>query len=150
MITICFDQDNEIKSWASEKLENICFGESAILSMRQDDKLIAAIIYNNFFTSPKGDPISIEMSIASISPLWCSRSHMYSIFAYPFIQLSLKRVQATCSENNVNVRNFLDRVGFTLEGIGREAWTHGGNCAVYSMLKNECKWLNYVNARKRK
>lgn len=83
------------------------------------------------------------MSIASISPYWCTRKNLYVLFAYPFIQLSVKRVQATCSVDNITAHQFLKRLGFQKEGIAREAWRDGGDAVVFSLLKPECKWINY-------
>ncbi len=147
-ISLLLGRDDEIKQWASEKLGNINFDLSVAIGIVDDNNLIAAVVYHDYKVSPYGEPILIEMSIVSISTKWCSRSILQQIFAYPFNQLRVKRVQATCSENNVSVRKFLSRLGFQFEGIGREAWHLGGNCASYSLLKNECKWLNYGQKRR--
>lgn len=144
MIILHYTHDKSAVEWVSEHLEGVTFDPCVAMPLKDHtNTIIGGIVYNNFITSPSGESISIEMTIATADPRWCTRSNLLQAFAYPFIQLGVKRVQATCARSNKSVRNFLERLGFQFEGIGREAWHLGGDCAVYSMLKNECKWLNY-------
>lgn len=143
MICVAYKDDKEAVEWVSKYLSGVEFGLCVGMGLRdQNNNLIGGIIYSNEILDIKGKTISIEMTIATKTPRWCSRSNLNLAFAYPFIQLGVKRVQATCAISNHKVRNFLERLGFNLEGIGRELWLHGGDCALYSMLKHECKWIN--------
>lgn len=130
-----------VAGWAGKLLKVRDFGKCEATGIIKDDKIIAAIIYNNFFLDYENKPISIEISIASVDKAWCTRHNLNALFAYPFIQLNVKRLQATCPEGNSDTRSFLKRLGFHLEGIAREANHLGGNSSVYSMLKHECKWI---------
>ena len=131
-----------VAAWAGKILKIKDFGKCEATGIAKDGKLIAAVIYNNFYRDYDNNPISIEMSIASVDKAWCTRHNLSTLFAYPFIQLNVKRLQATCPEANSDTRSFLERLGFQLEGIAREADRFGGNSSVYSMLKHECRWLN--------
>lgn len=113
----------------------------AIGVVENDGKMIGGVIYNNFTCGPEGKPISIELSLAMVDKKWCSRNNIRALLAYPFIQLDVKRLQVTCREDDVFLRDLHARFGFTFEGIARDAHPLGGNSAVSSMLKHECKWI---------
>lgn len=118
-------------------------GVGKAIGVTEDDgKIIGAVIYNGFAVDAQGKPLSIEMSLAMVDKKWCTRNNIRALFAYPFIQLDVKRVQVTCREGDLFLRDLHKRFGFTFEGIGRMAHPLGGNSAVSSMLKHECRWIN--------
>lgn len=130
--------------WVGKILKIKDFGKCETVGITKNDKLICGVVFNNFYKNPLTDePISIESSIASVDKSWCTRHNLGTLFAYPFIQLNVKRLQTTCPAGNPDTRSFNERLGFQLEGIGREAYIHGGDAAVYSMLKHECKWIEH-------
>lgn len=136
-----FENQEAMQLWASERLGGLKFSPSMCLGIMKDGFYIAVAVYNNFYASPAGEAVSVEMSIASIDKSWCNRHNLHVIFAYPFIQLKVKRVQATVAKNNKQARKFVQRLGGKYEGMGRKAWIFGGDAAVYSLLKHECRWL---------
>ncbi len=138
---IDYQNQDYMKKWASDILGIRDFGLSTAIGIIEGNKLICAVIYNNFIRSPFGQPISIEMSIASIDKHWCNRHNLAVFFEYPFIRLNVERVQATTAKRNKSARKFLQRLGFKYEGTGRKAWPLGGDCTVYSLLKPECRYI---------
>lgn len=143
MTQLLIGHDKEVAEWVREQIGLSDFGLCTAIGVLKDNKLICGVVYNNYMKSPQGVPISIEMSIAAIDKAWCTRYNIHTLFVYPFIQLNVKRVQTTCPADNPRIRAFNERFGFKLEGIGREAWPLGGDCACYSLLKHECKWIEY-------
>lgn len=139
MIALLYGKDAKVRQWVCDQLEAPSFNESATsIGILRNGELIAGIVYNNYIPGR-----TIEMSIASTHPKWCARKILNSLFAYPFLQLGVKRVQATSSIHNHHAHNFLERLGFQKEGVLRELYYGGGDAVLYSMLKHECKWLNY-------
>lgn len=141
MISILYGHNIEVAEWVFSQLgiDDLCSTDKAI-GIVKDGKLIGGVVYNNYRVGSDLLPLSMEMSIATIDKSWISRNNLRALFAYPFIQANVKRVQATTRADNAHVRRFLARLGFTFEGIGREAHPLGGDAAVYSMLKHECIW----------
>lgn len=133
--------DKEISNWVSQRIGYIDFGLCTAIGVARNNTLVAGIVYSNYIKSPQGHPISIEISMNSIDKRWCSRDNLNALLSYPFIQLGVKRVQSTCAKKDKTTRKFLERLGFTLEGVGRKAWPLGGDCTVYSLLRHECRWL---------
>ena len=136
---LLYGADKEIREWVSVGLFNEPDAFSDIdkaIGIVKDGKLIAGIVYNNYLPN-----VSIEMSIFSIDKRWATRHNIKALFHYPFTQLNLRRVTALCSANEGDIMNFLKRLGFTQEGIHREAHPHGGDSISYGMLKTECRYL---------
>ena len=143
IIILLYGQDAQVASWVCQQLKLRPFpdGLYRAIGIIHADKLIGGVIYNNFITDARGKPLLIEMTISTVDKRWCTRHNLRELFQYPFLQLGVKRVQATTSRKAKRVRGTLSRLGFKFEGIIREGHPHGGDAAHYSMLFNECKWL---------
>lgn len=111
------------------------WGSCVAIGVTLNDELIAGIVFNNLRWP------SIEASIASTTPRWCSRRNLAAIFAYPFGQLDCRRVGAVTGVTNQPARAFLCRLGFREEGICRCALPNG-DAAIYGMTEAECRWLS--------
>jgi RimJ/RimL family protein N-acetyltransferase len=135
---LLYGADKEVCEWVSQKLfkDHDSFGLSSAIGVVCKGKLIAGVVYNNYH--PR---LSMEMSVASIDKRWCTRHNLKAFFKYPFIDLGVKRVQTLCSAQDEGVIMFNKRLGFTLEGLHREAWPHGGDAFSWGMLKSECRWV---------
>lgn len=138
---IDFENQQEMESWASEKLGGLDFSPCTCIGFKRNGEYIAVVVYNNYRTHPNGTPHAVEISMVSVDKSWCTRHNLSIIAAYPFIQLRVKRVQATVSKRNKHTRNFLRKSGFKYEGALRQGWVFGGDATVYSLLNTECKWL---------
>lgn len=142
---LVYGHDEYVSQWVAAKLRIPPFprGYCRAIGITENNILIAGVIYNNQHLDNHGKPLLIEMTIASVDSRWCTRHNLNQLFAYPFIHLGVKRVQATCGRKAKRVRRFLERLGFRFEGIMREASPIGGDLAHYSMLKPECKWISH-------
>jgi len=63
-----------------------------------------------------------------------------AVLEYLFNELHLHRVTIRCAEENKRSRSVAERLGFTLEGISRDAeflYDHFVNHAVYGLLKGD-------------
>ena len=119
------------------------FNMTRAIGMSKNGKLVCGLVYNNLQTDVNDKPYSIEMSIYSVDKKWATRHTLKVIFAYPFTQYNLKRVQATTREDNGQVRAFLERLGFKLCGVIRMGHPEGCNAVVYDLLNHECRWIDH-------
>lgn len=110
------------------------------IGVERGDRIIAVALYNGFRLNFSGKPTCIEMSFATIDKRWATRGNIEALLAYPFQQLKVPRVQLTIAKRNKEARRFVERIGFTLEGIARKAHDDGSDAAVYSLLWYENKW----------
>ena len=104
-----------------------------------DGEIVAAVVFNEYRIMTRGS--TMQASVASINPRWATRTVLKHIFAYPFLQQKVTRLWASTSRKNKHARKFLERVGFTYEGMARRAYNGTTDAAVYSMLPDECKWI---------
>ena len=142
---LLFGVDEGVCKWVSRQLfdTDSYFKNCAAIGIVEDDKFLCGVVYSNFLTRPDGDPFSIEASIASVDKRWAQKHTLRTIFAYPFLQLGVERLQCTMSVEDTDVIEFNKRLGFTIEGIARQAYPSGGDAVVSSMLKHECKWIKH-------
>ena len=141
---ILYGANPDIVQWVSQRLTgipNYFDAGSVALGIVVENNLICGVVYSGFRLKPDGSPLLIEMSIASIDKRWCTRHNLKAIFAVPFIQYGLERVQLTTSVNNVEVNSMAERWGFQKEGIHRKADIFGGDAISYGMLREDCRWL---------
>lgn len=141
---IVYGHDKELCEWASLQLFGVSdtFGENAkAIGYSIDNQLICVVVYNNYLECVDGSPHQIEMSIASTDKRWANRKTLKAFFAYPFIQLNLKRVQITSKVNAEGVNLMLQRLGCTREGLHRLGYPDGTDCYSWSMLPEECIWI---------
>ncbi len=110
------------------------FGECSAIGIAYKQKLIAGVVFNNYFGR------DIQASIAATAPHWASRRTLAAIFNYPFRQLGCARITAQTRHDNLAANCMLQRLGFRPEGRLR-AWYEDGDAEIYGMLSSECRWL---------
>lgn len=147
---ILYDAHAELNDWVSFNVlgvTGIYDKASKAIGHVKDGKLIAAVTYNNFRTRPDGSFLTVEMGIFTIDHRWATREFLHAIFDYPFIQLGMPRVQTACSADRPEIIKFNRKMGFTPEGYHRQAWPLGGDSISFSMLRNECRWLDLFDKK---
>ena len=140
MIQLVFGHDTVVTQWVQQQLPGISdFGPCAAIGVADGNRLIAGVVYTNYHGH------MIEASLAATDRRWANRRILRGLFRYPFAQLQVRRFQVTIAKRNKSVRRFVVRLGFKFEGIGREGWHSGGDCAVYSMLRKDAeRWLKPI------
>jgi RimJ/RimL family protein N-acetyltransferase len=102
--------------------------------------LLGVVVFHNY-----QPPATIEISIITVSNKWCTKSVLLSCFDYCFNIAKVKRIYTqVCASNHVAI-NMNKRLGFTelavlpdfvVKTTGEVTDNH-----VFTMTKNECKWL---------
>ena len=141
MITTVADEGDVVSTWVAEQLDvdaEFYRGQPAV-GVLEDGKLLAGVVASKYWKYPKGQVL--EAAIAAKDTHWCNRRILRSLFAYPFEQLRVTRLQVVCREDNAHGRQFVERLGFKFEGILRRSWEGVADAALYSMLPDECRWV---------
>lgn len=112
------------------------FDKFAAIGVEEEGELIAGCVFTEYRPHCK----SIHLSGASVTPRWATRKTLRALFAYPFLQLKVKRLTAYTGFSMSSVRQFLERLGFVQEGILRAGYADD-DCVVYGMLREECRWV---------
>ncbi len=129
--------DEPIREWVSRELgqEKLGGDKFATLGIMDEGELIGGAIYHQYTGH------MMEISLAAISPKWCSKKTLRAIFSYPFEQLGVTRMNAICDKKNKKIRKIMERIGFKQEGCLRKALPNGHDAIFYGMINTECKWI---------
>lgn len=83
----------------------------------------------------------VEMAMASDgSSRWINRHFLRCAFAYPFEQLSVRRVVGRIKASNEAALTLDQHLGFRWEGELRAGFGDE-DCILMGMLREECRWL---------
>lgn len=136
---LIFGADEYVCSWISTRID-IPLRDGKAIGVARGDRLIGAVAYTNWRVC------DIEMSCAADDPRWLNRSFLHTFFAYPFLQLRCLRVTIHTAKKNKRAREFVERIGFKLEGVHPRA-LDGRDACSYGMLRERCKWLRIDNGQ---
>lgn len=134
-----FGQDQAVANWVQQRLAGIYngFGQYTAIGLEEGGSLIAGVVYHDYRR------FSIQISMASDTPRWCSRKTLRILLGYPFLQLNVARITACTAKNNNRLRSLVTRLGFKLEGTIRRGFDGNHDLLVYGLLKEEAaKWIN--------
>lgn len=120
--------------WAEDRLGTSLCRPAEAIGVARDGAIVAVAVFHNF------RPPAIEISFASTTPRWASKEHIRGILGYPFRQLDCKRITAITEAGNTAARTFMERLGFTREGIHPDALPTG-DAVTYGLLRRDCRWL---------
>jgi hypothetical protein len=97
------------------------------------EKLVCGLIFS--CNNPQKD---VYLTIYSTTPSWCTRDSLRFILVDTCIGVyNCRRATALTSRKNKRARQFLEKVGFKLEGIQRKARVDGNDNCIYGILKEE-------------
>lgn len=139
MKRIIVDQSGRVASWVSARIPGKDdFPEDArAIGLEQDGEVIAGVVYTMYTGS------GVCMHVAAVpGARWMTRDFLYTVFAYPFLQLQCRRVTGLVRTDNEPAQRFDEHLGFVCEGVMRAADDDGCDLIVYGMLREECRWLN--------
>lgn len=128
------EQTPSILRWAERRLQ--CrFNNAVTLAEYQNNKIIAVVVLSSFRLS------GCELSIVSDTPRWGTKRFLKEVFNFCFNHAKYKRVTAMVSVDNISSIKTVKRLGFICEGKLRKAGDNGQDMWIFSMLKNECRWI---------
>ena len=131
-----YNETARLLDWAVEHYTEAAVDpDTHAMGMEIDGKLVVVTLYNHFTTT------NCNMHVVSDgSRRWCSRDFLAHAFAYPFIQLNLRRVTAMVPAKNMAALMLDLRLGFKPEGRMVEA-LDDDDLVVLGMLRRDCKWI---------
>ena len=148
MIEVFYDPRPEIQgglqTFASQVLGYPIFDSNSIaFGVRRDDQVIAAVVFHNLELNPEtGRPQNLSVTLATTDKRWCTRKTLKNLYAYPFLDLKVRRLYAMCAKSNKKMRKLFEGLGFKFEGVARRAYPGEKDATVYSQLREE-----YLNGK---
>lgn len=130
-----YGYDKVLRPWIEARLGHQLRDDVACIGIMVDNRLRAVVAYDTFSVS------DCNMHIATDgSRLWASRTAMIHCFAYPFIQLGLRRVTAVVPASNHAALKLDRKLGFADEGFHPHAMPDD-DCITLGLLRENCRWL---------
>ena len=106
------------------------------LGLIKDEEMIAGVLFDDYNGS------NMWMHVAAMpGRRWMTRDFLYATFAYPFLQLNLKRLSGWVEADNLDARRFDEHIGFKQEAVLKQAGRNGVDVIVYSMFKEDCRFI---------
>lgn len=103
---------------------------------REDDGLLVGGVLFQAYTGA-----SIFGHMAGFTPTWINRDMIWATFHYPFVQLKVARLMGQVIETNAAAIEINLKLGF--KEVARVPGVYDeGAAVVFSMEKDECRWLN--------
>lgn len=140
-VNIVLHRDAEIIAWVRERspdplVREYGFGPCSAIGVSDGVKLVAGVVYHEY----RGH--SIQLSMASESPRWCTRRTLRALLGYPFKQLHVARITACTAKSNTALRSLVDRLSFRLEGTIRCGLDGKQDLLIYGLLREEAEqWI---------
>lgn len=134
-------QDDLFGPWMMKRLNSEWFpGKGFTIGLWEDGKgPVASCLYEG------SNGASILLHIAAVDKRWMNREYLWFVFYYPFEQLGLTKIISPIEEDNKDCIKFVEHIGFVLEATLKDA-APKGNLLIYTMKKDQCKWLNLRNS----
>lgn len=138
--TIIYDQTERLLQWAGPRNDaGTLPAETRAIGLERAGEIIAVVYYNAFTEH------NCAIHVASNGKAdWLSRRFLSHVFAYPFVQLKLRRVTAYVAESNERALSMDWRLGFRVEGKLEQA-AGDEDLIVMGMLRQNCLWIPEVH-----
>lgn len=140
--TIIFGHDEKVAAWVARQLPDMDggFGACRAVAICVDDKPVAGVVYHDYHERFG----TVQMSIASTTPLWATPTIICDVLAIPFFQYKCQKVCAMTASDNARTIRFLSRRGWTREAILAHQFGRKRHAHVFRMLDTE-----YIGLRAR-
>lgn len=108
---------------------------AVIAHVREPDTLMGGFIFFNYTHE------SIWVDVASFQPNWLNREMIFQLFAYPFLQLEVKRMFGQIATTNFRSIRFAYRLGFKGITIIPKVYRGGVDALVIGIERDDCKYI---------
>jgi RimJ/RimL family protein N-acetyltransferase len=133
---LIYGQDDRLLPWAAERIGVPSFRDDArAIGIVDGERIRGVVVYDCFGLC------DLNMHVASDgSRRWLTREFLAHVFAYPFVQLGMRRVTALVPARNVAALQFDRKLGFCDEGYFRHAMPDDDIVAL-GMLREDCRFI---------
>lgn len=133
---LIYGEENRLLPWAKDRIGINGFRRDAYsIGLERDGDLVAVVVFDCFSDA------DVNMHIASDgSRHWMNKSLLVAAFAYPFIQLGMRRVTGLVPASNHKALAFDEHIGFVREGYHPHALPSGDTVSL-GLLRENCRFI---------
>lgn len=133
---IIYGEEDRLLPWAAERIGLPSFRRDAYsIGLERDGDLCAVVVFDTF------SQCDVHMHIASDgSGRWMNKELLIRSFAFPFVQLGLRRITGMVPSKNARAIAFDENLGFEREGLCRDALPDD-DIVVMGLLRKNCRFI---------
>lgn len=140
---IILDRPDIIGPWVAQRSGGTwADGQGTAIGLGDENGVvIGGVLYEQY------NGASLVTHIAGVPGTnWMTPRFLQTIFAYPFVQLNVRKIISPVASGNLPSRRFCENLGFTIEATLEEAHPDG-SLLLYTMSKQQCRWHNLFERR---
>ena len=135
-MTLLLGHSSAVARWVGERIPyGGDFGPCQAVGVlsRDEGRLLAGVVYHEY----QPDFRSVQLSIASDSPMWARRSNIAGLLSIPFLQMNCYRAWLATPIDNTRALKVNEHIGFTREAVCHSAFGEGRHGVLMRMLRPE-------------
>lgn len=133
---LIYGDEKRLLPWALERIGIGNFLRDAYsIGLERDDELVAVVVFDHFSSC------DCNMHVASDgSANWLNKDLLLAAFAYPFVQLGLRRVSGVIPASNDKAIAFNEALGFKREGYCRKSLPDD-DVVITGLMREDCRFI---------
>ena len=126
-------QDDQVQKWVADQLPYVDeFGPStSCAAISKEGKMIAGFVFHEYRPNLK----TVQISMASINPMWARRENIHQVLSYPFEQLQVFKLWIATMHTNVKMLKAASHIGFRKEAILAHQYGIKRHAVIMRMLQ---------------
>lgn len=125
------DRDlDRCRDWLGDSIGSVGYDMIQAIGLERDGSLVTVTGYNNF--TDKACHVHFSMDKGAYAP----REYVWFVHHYPFIQARVDVLIAMVSKANHKLIRLVEHLGYSMQ-----CFISGADLLVYSMHKNNCRFL---------
>lgn len=133
---LIYGEEDRLLPWAQERIGVIFREDAKAIGLERDGEVVAVVVFDTF------SPADACMHIASDgTKRWMSKELLLAAFAYPFVQLGLRRLTGLVPAKNKEALAFDEHIGFVREGYHPHACPDDDLVSL-GLLRENCRFID--------
>lgn len=112
----------------------------AFMIVNDQMDFVGGVVFTNY-RETDGKPTDVEISCAAETPIAFKDDVCKAVFKYVFETAGCVRCTSITVKGNKKARDFLQGLGFQLEGNIRSGYDGRRDALIYGLLRSECRFL---------
>lgn len=126
-------RNEDVAAWVAERIPDCHYGfkDCTAIGVVSGERMIAGVVYHQY--QPEFG--TIQLHIATESPMWARRETIRQLLAYPFIQLGVFKAWVCMAEDNHKAVETVKHIGFKREATLANQFGKGRHAVISRMYR---------------
>lgn len=131
---LLFDHDEYVCNWIADHSpggDGVHGLSAKAIGVLSGERLIAAVVYHDYYPEHK----TMQLGIASISPMWAQKATLKALLSYPFEQLKVFKAWTVTNSAHKATLNAVKHIGFKFDAELKHHFGEGQHGTIMRMLR---------------